>query len=116
MPLTPALPGGETGFFTQTYLQVHSFAGFLHPEQTLFSIGLPQILQGVHPHVWHMDVSLPCLISFSLRFKGGSIRGSEVTFLCVLFYRKVEMFFPIGRSELPTPLPDSSSNFSKYSK
>jgi len=31
-------------------LQVHSFAGFLHPEHTLFSIGLPQILHGEHPH------------------------------------------------------------------
>jgi hypothetical protein len=31
-------------------LQVHSFAGFLQPEQTLFSIGFPQVLHGLHPH------------------------------------------------------------------
>lgn len=32
-------------------LQVHCDDGFLQPEQTLFSIGLPQTLHGVQPHV-----------------------------------------------------------------
>jgi hypothetical protein len=38
-------------------LQVHLSDGFLQPEQTLFSIGLPHVLQGEHPQVWHMAVS-----------------------------------------------------------
>jgi hypothetical protein len=33
------------------YLQVHSFAGLPHPLQTLFLMGAPHFLQGVHPHV-----------------------------------------------------------------
>jgi hypothetical protein len=38
-------------------LQVHLSEGFLQPEQTLFSMGLPHFLQGEQPHVWHMVVS-----------------------------------------------------------
>jgi hypothetical protein len=34
-----------------TYLQVHSLAGLPQPLQTLFSIGAPHFLQGVHPQV-----------------------------------------------------------------
>jgi hypothetical protein len=30
--------------------QVHLAAGWLQPEQTLFLIGAPQILHGLHPH------------------------------------------------------------------
>jgi hypothetical protein len=30
---------------------VHTLAGFLHPEQTLFFMGLPHFLHGEHPHV-----------------------------------------------------------------
>jgi hypothetical protein len=30
--------------------QVHSCAGLLHPEHTLFFIGLPHLAHGEHPH------------------------------------------------------------------
>jgi hypothetical protein len=33
---------------------VQSLAFLLHPLQTPFLIGFPQILHGVHPHVWHI--------------------------------------------------------------
>lgn len=35
-------------------LHVHSAAGLPQPEQTLSLIGLPHVLHGLHPHVWHM--------------------------------------------------------------
>jgi len=34
--------------------QVQSLAGLLQPEQTLFFIGRPHFLHGVHPHAWHI--------------------------------------------------------------
>jgi hypothetical protein len=39
----------KSGYFPHG-LQVHFFAGFLQPEQTLSSIALPHFLHAVHPH------------------------------------------------------------------
>jgi hypothetical protein len=54
-PTTYDLSPTNSHFFAG--LQEHLSAGFLQPEQTLFSMGLPHFLQGEQPHVWHMAFS-----------------------------------------------------------
>lgn len=49
---SPLLGSGGIAYFFGW--QVQSFAGFLQPEQTLFSIGMPHFLHGVHPQTWHI--------------------------------------------------------------
>ena len=47
----------ESGYFF--FLQVQSFAGLPHPEQTPFLISAPQTLHGAHPQTWHIRCSFP---------------------------------------------------------
>jgi len=57
-PPSPPRPlvraGGRGDVRLESYFffgeQVHLAAGWLQPEQTLFLIGAPQILHGLHPH------------------------------------------------------------------
>jgi hypothetical protein len=38
-------------------LQVHLSDGWLQPTHTPFLIGMPHVLHGSHPQVWHMGTS-----------------------------------------------------------
>jgi hypothetical protein len=58
---------GEFLVSSRYFLQVQSLAFLPHPPQTPFLIGFPQILHGVHPHVWHIPAPHDLLLTVVLQ-------------------------------------------------
>ena len=59
-------------------LQVHSFAGFLQPEQTRSLISRPHALHGLHPQAWHMAMPPFAQVTYNCRLCGEGTPSSEL--------------------------------------